>query len=156
MKRIYAGILFYSALVLFGTGSGRAAMVYVDAIDGIYHPLSATPNTFNAVTDSATDWVGFLDGDSLWRFRNTGPGAVSYGSSAYHGRFLDGDGTLYTKVTGLTPGASYSGLRIYFAISAANNNWKIQYSLNGTTWSSSISRDTGDVVRLLPSTTNAF
>jgi hypothetical protein len=156
MKRIYAGILVCCTLGLLGTASGRAALVYVDAIDGDYHSLSASPNTFNAATDSASDWVGLSDGDPLWRFRNTGPGGVSYGASAYHGRYLDGDATLYTKVTGLTPGASYSGLRIYFAISAANNNWKIQYSLNGTTWSSSISRDTGDVVRLVPSTTDAF
>lgn len=160
MKRIYAGILFCCTLVLLGTESSRAALVYVDAIDGVYHSDSATPNTFNAATGSATDWVTSLSngdvGMPAWGFRTTGSGAVSYGGSAYQGKYSQSDPTLYTRVTGLTPNQSYSGLRVYFCISAANSDWKIQYSLDGLNWSASIHRDTAGVVRLLPSNTEAL
>ncbi len=161
MKRIYAVISAVFCLGLFSNPQGAlAALVYVDAIDGVYHPGSASPNTFNAANNSATDWVTATSsgdiGTPAWGYRNTGPGVVCFGSSCYQGKFSQNDQVLYTKVTGLVPGNSYSGLRLYFAISATTTTWRIQYSFDGVNWSSSIHRDTPGVVSLIDSTSDAL
>ena len=134
----------------------RGEMVYVDATDGVYHPNHASPNSFNTLSDSATDWVTNTDGTAGWRFRDTGPGAVSYGASAYQGKASEGDGPFYTKAGGLIPGTTYGSLRLYFDISQNNRTWLIQYSLDGTNWSATLNRDTPGIVRLVDSTTDAL
>ena len=133
----------------------RATLVYVDAADGSYHTNHASPNTYNLTDDSATSWVtSGGDGTPQWRFRNSGPAAVSYGLSSYQGKYSEGDPSLYTKVTGLTPGNSYSGLRLYFVVSANNTTSLIEYSLDGSTWSGPINRTTAGVVYLVDSTSD--
>jgi len=134
---------------------GRAELIYVDAVDNNNHP--AAPAGLNTYNLDNSPWVTTTsDGTAQWRFRNTGPGAVSYGTSSYQGRYSEGDQPCYTKVGGLAPGASYTGLRLYFVVSAGNSNWKIQYSLDGSTWSGSITKDSSGVVLLEPSTTDAL
>lgn len=142
--------------LVFGGSPVHGEMVYVDAIDGVYHPSHTSPNTFNALTGSPTDWVTTVDSTAEWRFRNSGPGAVSFGASAYQGRVAEGDGPIYTTIGGLSPGTAYAGLRLYFVISQNTSDWLIQYSLDGTNWSAAINRDTPGVVKLVDSTTDAL
>ncbi len=87
--------------------------MYVDAVDANNH--AAAPAGLNTYNLDDSPWqTTTSDATSQWRFRNTGPGAVSYGTSSYQGRYTEGDAPMYTKVTGLTPVGSYGGLRLYF------------------------------------------
>ena len=97
-----------SALALAAVSS-QAAPIYFDVIDGVYHPSSATPNTYRTNSNSATDWVTLTDAADLWRFRNTGPGVPSWNASAYDGRptTTPPDPDLYSLLGGLSPNTAY-------------------------------------------------
>jgi len=131
---------FVGALVL-GQSTAQAQWTYFDVIDGVQHPSSANPNTFNASTGSPTDWVVTGDTTPEWRYRNTGPGPKAWDGNAYQGRFSEGDVPIYTVLTGLTPLTDYF-VRVYgvfpqTATNAISNRarWGAEFSLDsGTTW----------------------
>ena len=86
-NRIYAVISGCIHCVLWLTLAtvGRAELIYVDAVDNNNHP--AAPAGLNTYNLDNSPWVTTTsDGTAQWRFRNTGPGAVSYGTSSYQGR----------------------------------------------------------------------
>ena len=142
-----------AVLLAMGVVSSQAQWTYVDAIDYNNHPLSPTltpsggagapfyqENTF---LEGGAPWVTDLgDGTSNWRFRDTGPAHVSFGLDSFQGRGLsENDPKLFTTLTGLTPNTLYT-IKLYGVWSSGNNNWNLQYSLNGgTTWGGYISRD---------------
>jgi hypothetical protein len=146
--------------LLFGPNTSLAAYTYLDAIDGALHPDSAGgANTFSDGVSPNDEWADTSGTDQLWRYRDTGPATVSFGTSSWEGRM--GDYELYTQITGLTPNTPYN-LRLYGVWSAGNNNWGLGYSLDGgSNWSANISRDsiesaklTGDASWLENSTTD--
>ena len=152
----FISALFAVTFSLLWVVTTKAGLVYVDATDGVYAATPSTANTYNATNDSTTDWVTNVDNTPQWRFRNSGPGAVSYGTSAYDGRPAEGDGVIYTKLTGLVPYTNYTGVRLYFVVSADNSLWDLQYSFDGMNWSDTIDRDTPGVVFLADSTSDAL
>jgi pectate lyase len=131
-----------AAALLLGPTFARADWAYTDVIDGVQHPLSVTPNTFNANTDSATDWSNTqADGDALvsWRFRDTsGPGVPSWNASAFTGFYNNGganagisDPPLYTLISGLQPGQEYS-VRVYGIFpESATSRHGAEFSVDG-------------------------
>ena len=52
--------------------------------------------------------AGTVDGTTDWRYRNSGPGNVSWSSNSYQIAYADGDIPGYQAVTGLTPDSVYS------------------------------------------------
>jgi len=147
--------LAVAALLAMGVASSQAQWTYVDAIDFNNHPLSPTldPNggsgppfyQENTFLSGGAPFVTDLgDGTSNWRYRNTGPGNVSYLNNSYQGRNLnlnEGDPALFTTITGLVPDTVYT-IKLYGVWSGGNNNWNLSYSLNGgASWNIGISRD---------------
>ena len=113
----------------------QATLIYVDAVGDI------GGNTVRASDDAATGWFTAPDGintPDLWTFRTTGPGALAFGNTAYQGSEAGLDSPpLKTTVTGLTPNTPVGELRIYFighTGSGTDLAWPIDYSLNGTNW----------------------
>lgn len=129
----------FAASLLAGATITRADWVYTDVIDGVYHPLHSTPNTFNANTDSATDWSNSqADGDSLptWRFRDTsGPGPNSWNASVFTGFYSTSDPPLYMLISGLQPHQQYF-VRVYGLFPAdANARHGAEFSTDsGLSW----------------------
>lgn len=128
--------------LVFGGAPTQAAYTYLDAIDGDLHPDSGGgANTFtdqNAPADPDS-WADTTGTDALWRYRDTGPAAVSFGTSSWEGRMDDYE--LYTQITGLIPNTPYN-LRLYGVWSGGNNSWGLGYSLDdGANWSVNIDRD---------------
>ena len=131
------------AALAFSVASSQAQWTYYDAVDFSNHPDA--PGAENTWLDPVVDvpWITATgNGTPEWRFRNTGPGAPAYGTSAFAARKNESDPAVYTRVTGLTPDTEYT-VRLYGVWTTRNNTWGLSYSLdNGNTWSMSIDRDT--------------
>jgi hypothetical protein len=108
----------------------HAAWTYTDVTEGV--TATGPANTFS-VGDDGTAWGGGTDGTLGWRFRNTGPGAPAFGTTAWTGRFVDADQSLYTAIGGLTIGMQYS-VRVYGIFpSNATSRYGAEFSLDGGT-----------------------
>ena len=124
------------ALLLLATLSAvplRAAQVYLDALGG------TGGNTYNHATNSLTDWFvasgSALTTDNKWGYRSAGSAITGYNSNTLELYTTETGATLRTEVTGLLPATTYTGLRVYMLGSnTAGNNWTLDVSLNGTTW----------------------
>jgi len=79
------------------------------------------------------------DGDAAttqqWRYRDTGPGAPAWNGTAYTGRFIDGDPSLYTVARQLEANAAYE-VRVYGVFpSNPSSRFGAEFSVDGgTTW----------------------
>ena len=126
--------------------SGAApAPVYVDVADPIQ---SGAINTFNAGDSQPNSWGMGADGDAdttaQWRFRNSGPGAPAFGTTAYTGRFIDNDPAIYTIAEGLEPGFTYK-VRVYGVFpSNPSSRFGAEVSLDGgNSWTMVDNKDWG-------------
>ena len=144
-------LLAAAVTLALGAVSAQAQWTYVDAIDFSLHPdgplgdpfaFPGNENTFidDGFGNKVAPWVTDASGTgALWRYRNTGPANVSYATNSYEGRL--GDDELYTVLTGLTPGETYT-LKLFGVWTTANNTWGLAYSLDGgSTWSGTLDRD---------------
>ncbi|GEM_PF-890269 len=110
--------------------------VYIDVTD----PLQQGGiNTFNVSNGQPNSWAMGSDGDAAttqqWRYRDTGPGAPAWNGTAYTGRFIDGDPSLYTVARQLEANAAYE-VRVYGVFpSNPSSRFGAEFSVDGgTTW----------------------
>lgn len=122
-----------AALVFACSPSSRAQYAYTDVVGS-----NGVANTFGVVS-GIDDWEGDDNGVG-WRFRNTGPGAPAWDTTAFTGRYVNADPSLYTLITGLLPDTAYS-VHVYGVYpsntgSASSGRFGAEFSLDGgTTWS---------------------
>jgi hypothetical protein len=128
-----------ASILLGGASSLPAVQVYVDATGG------AAGNTYNNATNSLTDWWvadNTLTVDGKWGYRNSSTSSsVAYEADTYELSSNETSLTLRTEIQGLQPGATYSGVRVYFIGRAANtnnNNWPLDVSPDGVNWTTLI------------------
>lgn len=126
---------------------------YVDAIDYSLSPNGPMGNPFNIALENtwirdtnsgviapgvlANAWVTDTSGTGeLWRYRDTGPAPAANSTTAYEGRL--GDQELYTIVSGLNPGDTYT-IMLYGVWTTRNATWGLAVSLDaGASWTGNI------------------
>lgn len=114
----------------------HAGMVYVDATGS----EQSEGNTFNADTRSGKDWLvtssSFKGADQKWSKRTTGMATSAFLETAYEAATTEKCPVIFTKITGLTPNQTYTGLRLYFIDNIKTgglDDWFIAASLKSAT-----------------------